>query len=155
MDEGPDEGAIEVDALFDDMFEEAPPTQPTVPALEEEVTLEVPAAGIDPGTEIDDGAPVFFAPMLPEMEAEIWQAGIQALVAVPERADPPVTPYDDWHADWIDEARLFQAESTSAETPVLAAGLLMAAARAAEIAGEAAEAATRLRRSPGPRADGA
>ena len=81
---------------------------------------------------------MFFAPILPEMEAEFWQAGIQALVTVPERVDPPATSPD----DWMEEARLFQAESASAETPVLAAGLLMAAARAAELAGEPAEAAT-------------
>src|SRR5207302_254140 len=94
--------------------------------------------GIKSNGEIEVEAPVFFAPVLPEMEAEIWQAGIQALVTVPERADPPATSHD----DWLEEARLFQAESASAETPVLAAGLLTAAARAAEIAGEPAEAAT-------------
>ena len=144
-----DDGSVEVEALFEDLFDEAPPTDPTVPALEEEVTLEVPvaaaAAGINPRrrskrsreSEIEPEAPAFFAPILPEMEAEIWQAGIQALVTVPERADPPATSHD----DWMEEARLFQTESNSAETPVLAAGLLTAAARAAEVAGEAAEAA--------------
>ena len=105
------------------------------------------AAGINPRApvgaeievepEVEPEAPAFFAPILPEMEAEIWQAGIQALVTVPERADPPATSRE----DWLEEARLFQAESNSAETPVLAAGLLTAAARAAEVAGEAAEAA--------------
>ena len=152
--EGSDDGSVEVEALFEDLFDEAPPTQPTVPTLperDEEVTLEVPvaaaAAGINPrapvGAEIEvepdvePEAPAFFAPILPEMEAEIWQAGIQALVTVPERADPPATSRE----DWLEEARLFQAESNSAETPVLAAGLLTAGARAAEVAGEAAEAA--------------
>ena len=91
-----------------------------------------------PAAELDVEAPAFFAPILPEMEAEIWQAGIQALVTVPEQSRAPATSPD----DWIDEARLFQSESTSAETPVLAAGLLMAAARAAEVAGQAAEAAS-------------
>ena len=150
-----DDGSVEVEALFDDLFDEAPPTDPTVPTvpeLDEEVTLEVPAAaaaaGINPRarvgaeveaeSEVEAEAPAFFAPILPEMEAEIWQAGIQALVTVPERADPPATSHD----DWMEEARLFQAESNSAETPVLAAGLLTAAARAAEVAGEAAEAAS-------------
>jgi hypothetical protein len=151
-----DDGSVDVEGLFEDLFEEAPPTDPTVPTvptLDEEVTLEVPAvaaaAGINPRargepqveSEGADAAesetPVLFAPILPEMEAEIWQAGIQALVTVPERADPPATSRDDWR----EEARLFQAESGSAETPVLAAGLLTAAARAAEVAGEAAEAA--------------
>ena len=142
-----DDGSVEVEASFEDLFDEAPPTDPTVPALEEEVTLEVPvaaaAAGINPKaeaeteSEIEAEAPAFFAPILPEMEAEIWQAGIQALVTVPERTDPPATSHD----EWLEEARLFQMESNSAETPVLAAGLLTAAARAAEVAGEAAEAA--------------
>ena len=142
--ESGDDGTVEVEALFDELFDEAPPTQPNVPVLEE-VTLEVPAPGIDPrtpSTELEVEPPAFFAPILPEMEPEIWQAGIQALVTVPERVEAPVTSYEDWHDQWIDEARLFQAESTSAETPVLTAGLLMAAARAAEIGGEAAEAAS-------------
>jgi tetratricopeptide repeat protein len=137
-----DDGSIEVDTEFDELFEEAPATQPTVPALPEEGTLEVPAAGINRTAGVDVEGPVFFAPILPEMEAEIWQAGIQALVTVPERAEPPVASSDAWHAEWIEEARLFQAESVSAETPVLAAGLLMAAARAVEIAGDPAEAAS-------------
>ncbi|HSY38721.1 MAG TPA: hypothetical protein VLA79_04305, partial [Polyangia bacterium] len=140
-------GSVEVEALFEDLFDEAPPTDPTVPALEEEVTLEVPladaAAGVQPHRdaelepEVEPEAPAYFAPILPEMEAEIWQAGIQALVTVPERSDPPTTSRD----DWMEEARLFQTESNSAETPVLAGALLTAAARAAEVAGEAAEAA--------------
>ncbi len=152
-----DDGLVDVEGLFEDLFEEAPPTDPmvpTVPALDEEVTLEVPAAaaaaGVRPKAVVDatvdsdaesepeSETPALFAPILPEMEAEIWQAGIQALVTVPDRADPPATSHDDWLA----EARLFQAESGSADTPVLAAALLTAAARAAEIAGEAAEAAS-------------
>ena len=141
-----DDGSVEVEALFEDLFDEAPPTDPNVPALEEEVTLEVPAAaaaaGVNPKVqsdfEVEPEAPALFAPILPEMEAEIWQAGIQALVTVPDRADTAATAHD----DWMEEARLFKSESNSAETPVLAAGLLTAAARAAEIAGEAAEAAS-------------
>ena len=140
-----DDPSVDVESLFDDLFDEAPPTDPTVPTLDEEVTLEVPAAaaaaGINPRMKVDVDAevepPAFFAPILPEMEAEIWQAGIQALVTVPERAEPTATSRE----NWLEEARLFQAESSSAETPVLAAGLLTAAARAAEVAGEAAEAA--------------
>jgi len=145
-----DDGSVDVEALFEDLFEEAPATDPTVPALDEEVTLEVPAAaaaaGINPRTDVESEVesepeaelPALFAPLLPEMEPEIWQAGIQALVTVPERADPPATSHD----EWMEEARLFQTESGSAETPVLAAGLLTAAARAAEVAGEVAEAAS-------------
>jgi tetratricopeptide (TPR) repeat protein len=123
-----DDGSIEIEAQFDDLFDEAPPTDPNVPSVGEEIPLGRP--------EVEASA--FFAPVLPEMEAEIWQAGIQALVTVPERADPPATSHD----EWLEEARLFQVESGSAETPVVAAGLLTAAARAAEIAGEAAEAAS-------------
>ncbi len=154
-DGGSDDGSVEVEALFEDLFDEAPPTDPTaptVPEFDEEVTLEVPvaaaAAGIHPSargesnveveSEEEPEAPAFFAPILPEMEAEIWQAGIQALVTVPERAAAAATSRE----DWMEEARLFQGESNSAETPVLAAGLLTAAARAAEVAGEAAEAAS-------------
>ena len=76
---GEDE-TVEVEALFEDLFDEAPPTDPnvpTVPALREEVTAEVPVPGSS-SSEVE--APAFFAPILPEMEAEIWQAGIQALV---------------------------------------------------------------------------
>jgi lipopolysaccharide biosynthesis regulator YciM len=146
-----DDASIDVEGLFDYLFEEAPTTDPTVPAINEDVTLEVPVAGSgsvssrqasagghEPEGEVATEVPALFAPILPEMEAEIWQAGIQALVTVPERAEPPVTS----HEDWMAEARLFQAESSSAETPVLAAALLSAAARAAEVAGEAAQAAS-------------
>src|SRR5580692_2772629 len=115
-----DDGSVEVEALFEDLFDEAPATDPTVPTVpavpehDEEVTLEVPAvaakAGINPRapaeweveaeSEAEPEAPAFFAPVLPEMEAEIWQAGIQALVTVPEHAAPPATSHD----DWIEEA---------------------------------------------------
>lgn len=136
-----DDGSVDVEDLFDELFEDAPPTDPTVPAIGEDVTLEVPAAAaaaaaVDLRDEASVEAPALFAPTLPEMEAEIWQAGIQALVTVPERVEPVLIARD----EWLKEAGLYRGESASAETPVLAAGLLTAAARAAEIAGEAAEA---------------
>ena len=45
---GSDDTSIDVEGLFDDLFEEAPATDPTVPAINEDVTLEVPAAGEAP-----------------------------------------------------------------------------------------------------------
>jgi hypothetical protein len=136
-----DDDTVEAEGLFADLFDEAPPTDPTIPAIGEDVTLEVPAPGsaarVDAGGPVEVEAPRLFAPMLPEMDPEIWQAGIQALVTVPERIEPPEIARE----TWLEEAHLFQTESQSAETPVLAASLLTAAARAAEIAGEAAEAA--------------
>ena len=135
-----DDGSVDVEGLFDELFEEAPPTDPTVPAIGEDVTLEVPAAAAAAAVDLRDEAgveaPALFAPTLPEMEAEIWQAGIQALVAVPERVEPAVISRD----AWLEEAALYRGESASAETPALAAALLTAAARAAELAGEAGEA---------------
>ena len=71
------------------------------------------------------------------MDAEIWQAGIQALVTVPDRVEPP----EGAREAWLEEARLYQTESETAETPEQAASLLVAAARAAEIGGEPAQAA--------------
>src|SRR6185437_14879443 len=137
-----DDEAVDVEDLFGDLFEEAPPTDPTVPALREDTTLEVPGAAAAAQPEADEApeveAPALFAPTLPEMEPEIWQAGIQALVTVPEQIEPPSIP----RQDWLAEARLHQGEANSAETPVLAAAHLAAAARAAELAGEIEEAAT-------------
>ena len=137
-----DDEAVDVEDLFGDLFEEAPPTDPTVPALGEDTTLEVPGAAAAAQPEADEApeveAPALFAPTLPEMEPEIWQAGIQALVTVPEQIEPPSIP----RQDWLAEARLHQGEANSAETPVLAAAHLAAAARAAELAGEIEEAAT-------------
>jgi hypothetical protein len=137
-----DDDTVDVEGLFGELFEDAPPTDPTAPSLGEEVTLEVPAPGIAAGTAAGDPpeveAPALFAPLLPEMDAEIWQAGIQALVTVSERVEQPETSRE----AWLEEARLYQTESESAETPEQAASLLAAAARAAEIGGEAAEAAS-------------
>ncbi len=138
-----DDDTVEVEeGLLDDLFDEAPATDPTISAMSEDVTLEVPAPGsaarVDAGGPPEIEGPQLFAPMLPEMEAEIWQAGIQALVTVPDRVDPVEIP----RATWLEEARLFLGESGSAETAELAAGLLTAAARTAEIVGEAGEAAS-------------
>ncbi len=154
--EGDDDATIEVDDLFDELFEEQPKTDPNVPAIAEEVTLEIgaepPDADRDPNpvsVALEGDPPTAFAPLLPEMAAEIWQAGIQALVSVPDTAAPPAPARDEWLA----EARLFRAEGAVAETPGWAARCLIAAARAAEAAGELAEAATvydeALERTPG------
>jgi len=74
---------------------------------------------------------------LPEMDAEIWQAGIQAVVSVSDDT-PPVWPTAE---EWAAEARRYRTESALADGPVEAALLLVAAARAFEQAGDAAQAA--------------
>jgi hypothetical protein len=137
---GGDDGSVDVEDLFGDLFEEAPPTDPMVPALGEDTTLEVPAAG-DAGAASaaspESEVPTLFAATLPEMEPEIWQAGIQALVSVPDQVEPAPLSRE----DWLDEARLYTGEANAAETPELAAQCLAAAALAAEVLGEADEAA--------------
>jgi hypothetical protein len=65
---------------------------------------------------------------LPEMDAEIWQAGIQAVVSVSDDT-PPVWPTAE---EWASEARRYRTESALADGPVEAARLLVAAARAFE-----------------------
>lgn len=108
------------------------------------------AADADPDLGLDEfqherdtqpGAQAGEAPMiaepLPEMSAEMWQAGIQALVSVPDDA-PPVWPAAE---EWAAEARRYQKESALAEAPEEAARLLLAAARAFEQAGDVAQAA--------------
>ena len=141
-----DEETVDVEGLFGELFDDAPPTDPTAPALGEEVTLEVPAPGSAAGPAVGDPPeveppevepPALFAPVLPEMDAEIRQAGIQALVTVPDRVEPPESARE----GWLEEARLYQTESETAERPEQAASLLVAAARAAEIGGEPAQAA--------------
>jgi hypothetical protein len=84
-----------------------------------------------PGSPRPDLATMIAAP-LPEMEAEIWQAEIHALVSVSDGTEPS------WPAaeSWANEARLLRAESELAEGPGESAGLLLAAARAAEYAGD-------------------
>ncbi|HEY7373120.1 MAG TPA: tetratricopeptide repeat protein, partial [Polyangia bacterium] len=74
---------------------------------------------------------------LPEMSAEMWQAGIQAVVSVPDEAAPMWPTAEEWTA----EARRYRTESTLAESPEEAARLLLAAARALEHAGDVASAA--------------
>ncbi|HLK92812.1 MAG TPA: hypothetical protein VKZ18_23165 [Polyangia bacterium] len=133
-----DDESVDVEDLFGDLFEDAPPTDPTVPSLNEDTTLEVPAAGsagAEPEPERE--VPTLFAPTLPEMEPEIWQAGIQALVTVPDQVEPAPASRE----VWLDDARLYGGEANAAETPELAAQYLAAAALAAEIVGEADEAA--------------
>ncbi|HEY5090293.1 MAG TPA: hypothetical protein VIK30_09990, partial [Polyangia bacterium] len=152
---GDDDATIEVDDLFDELFEEEPKTDPSVPALADEVTLEIsepPGAGgnlNEASVALEGEPPTAFAPFLPEMAAEIWQAGIQALVSVPDTAAPLSPP----RGGWLAESRLFRAEGAIAEAPAWAARCLIAAGRAAEAAGELAEAATvydeALERTPG------
>jgi cellulose synthase operon protein C len=142
---GGDETSIEMDDLLDELFEEAPKTDPSVPALAEDVALQSAqpstARAVDESAHgaSDDSAepPTAFAPPLPEMYPEIWQAGIQALVSVPDASPPPTTAT----ADWMAEAQLFKAEAALAETPTRAALCLLAGARAAESAGDLAGAA--------------
>ncbi len=119
---------IEVDDDdFDEFFEDAPATDPNVPSLAE----------LDPEASVSAEPAVLFAPTLPEMEADIWQAGMEALVSVPEQAlaGPPAP--EEWRAD----AHLYRDESALAATPEEAAALLVAAGRAAEAAGDAVAAA--------------
>jgi hypothetical protein len=84
-----------------------------------------------PGSPVPELATMIAAP-LPEMEAEIWQAEIHGLVSVSDGAEPSWPSAD----AWADEARLLRAESELAEGAGEAAGLLLAAARAAELAGD-------------------
>src|SRR5206468_10347680 len=97
-----------------DRFEDAPATDPTVPAIP------------DPGAPAPEAEPaVLFAPTLPEMEADIWQAGMEALVSVSDAVLGPPAP-DEWRA----EAQLYHDESALAATPDEAVALLIAAGRA-------------------------
>ncbi len=121
--------AIEVDEILEeqvaDQFEDAPATDPTVPAIP------------DPGAPVPDVEPaVLFAPTLPEMEADIWQAGMEALVSVSEAVLGPPAP-DEWNA----EAQLYRDESALSATPEEGVALLVAAGRAAQAAGDAESAA--------------
>ncbi len=118
---------IEVDDDFDDLFEDAPVTDLNVPLL----------ADLEPPANVPGEPALPFAPTLPEMEADIWQAGMEALVSVPEQplAGPPAP--EEWRAD----AHLYRDESALAGTPEEAAALLVAAGRAAEAGGDAVAAA--------------
>jgi hypothetical protein len=118
------ETTIEIEEEFDDDgFANAPPTDPTVPAL----------ADLDREAMVSGEPAVRFAPTLPEMEADIWQAGMEALVSVPEQAVAGAPALDEWRAD----AHLYRDESALAATPDEAGALLVAAGRAAEAAGDA------------------
>jgi Tfp pilus assembly protein PilF len=117
----PTDGPLDVGDMFDDLFDDAPPTDPTVPAFPD------PDAA-PPEVE----APVLFAPTLPEMEADIWLAGMEALVSVGEGAIGPPPSAAEWRAD----AHLYLDQSALATTPQEAAALLLAAGRAAEAAGD-------------------
>jgi Tfp pilus assembly protein PilF len=90
-----------------------------------------------PGAEVDLGEAPMIAEPLPEMTADMWQAGIQAVVSVPDEA-PPIWPTPD---EWAAEARRYRTESALAEAPDEAARLLLAAARALEQAGDVGQAA--------------
>jgi Tfp pilus assembly protein PilF len=115
--------------LFDDLFDDVPPTDPMMPMM----PVLADAGAAPPDAE----APVLFAPTLPEMEADIWLAGMEALVTVGEgAAGAPPSP-EDWRAD----AHLYRDESALAATPQEASALLLAAGRAAEAAGDVTGAA--------------
>src|SRR5262245_49222353 len=109
------------------------PPDDTAPGFDEESFVETPTAPSAPRPEdlaTSSELPMIAEP-LPEMSPEIWQAGIQALVAAedqPEAASAFARP-----EEWADEARIYSAESELAETPAVAATLLMAGARAAEL----------------------
>ncbi|HXU04181.1 MAG TPA: tetratricopeptide repeat protein [Polyangia bacterium] len=80
---------------------------------------------------IDQGIPTIAEP-LPEMYPDMWQAGIQAVVTVTDDAPTAWPPAEEWAV----EARRYRTESALTEDPVVAAQLLLAAARALEQAGD-------------------
>ena len=85
---------------------------------------------------VDQSAPMIAEP-LPEMDAEMWQAGIQAVVTVPDDA-PPVWPTAE---EWAAEARRYRTESALADDAGRRRrGCCSAAARAFEQAGDVAQA---------------
>jgi tetratricopeptide (TPR) repeat protein len=136
-----------------------PPGSDWDPTLDDaEIFVETPTirSDIAPLPESDDGAdlavlddfqddndtqPGVDVPMiaepLPEMGAEMWQAGIQAVVTVSDGMSPLWPTADEWAA----EARRYRTESALTEDPAEAARLLLAAARAFEHAGDAGQAA--------------
>src|SRR5206468_2908983 len=83
------EDDFEEEFFEEEFFEDAPPTDPNVPAL----------ADLDPQGSASGEPVVLFAPTLPEMEPDIWLAGMEALVSVPEQAlaGPPAP--EEWRAD--------------------------------------------------------
>jgi len=80
---------------------------------------------------IDMGIPMIAEP-LPEMYAEMWQAGIQAVIEVPDQVAPVWPAAEEWAA----EARRYRTESALVDDTAEAARLLLAAARAFEQAGD-------------------
>ena len=126
----------EWDPAFDDaeIFVEQPTSPSLFSPLPEDDGAEVIA--VDDQTEDTDQQLLEPVPMiaepLPEMSAEIWQAGIQAVVMVPDEVTPLWPSADEWAAD----ARLFRSESTLVDDPTGAAALLLAAARASALAGD-------------------
>ena len=116
------------------------PKRPGVPDEEDiaigdaEIFLETPTAPSAPVLSAEDtgGDVPLIADPLPEMGPDIWLAGIQALVSVGDDASPPAPTTDEWA--W--EARLYRVEAGLAESPAESAALWLAAARAAERAGD-------------------
>jgi tetratricopeptide (TPR) repeat protein len=88
-----------------------------------------------PAPEPDPTSVALFSP-LPEMSAEIWQAGLRALVTVPENVDPP------WLEDdyWRDLGGLLMDELALDEDPARRLDLTMSASRVAERLGDGATA---------------
>jgi tetratricopeptide (TPR) repeat protein len=85
-----------------------------------------------PAAPLEDEPPAaLFAP-LPEMSADIWQAGLRALVGVPETVDPP------WLDDayWRDLGGLFIDELAHVEEPARRLELTLSAARVADRLGD-------------------
>jgi hypothetical protein len=75
----------------------------------------------------EDPGPLFEP--LPEMSAEIWQAGVRALVNVPEEIAPP----PDEEAYWRDLGGLLVDELALTEEPAARAELMLSASRVAEL----------------------
>jgi lipopolysaccharide biosynthesis regulator YciM len=126
-------------ALDDDaeIFVEMPTAKSDVNPLRyaDEITANVgmPDEFSDEDTQpgIDQSAPSIAEP-LPEMYADMWQAGIQALVSVSDDAQPVWPSAEEWAA----EARRYRTESAHTDDPAEAARMLLAAARALEQAGD-------------------
>jgi len=142
-------GNSDWDPMFDDddaeIFVEVPTVRTEIGPLPDQARG--PDAILRDGTEGDDtgdgdtlhgegGEIPLIAEPLPEMTAEMWQAGIQAVVSVPDEGAPVWPGAEEWAAD----ARLYRTESTLADTPAEAARLLLAASRAFEQAGDLAQA---------------
>src|SRR4029077_3076817 len=88
-----------------------PPSEDTAPGLEEDFFVETPTAPSAPRPEDltrGEELPMIAEP-LPEMSADIWQDGVQALVSVgDDPAQGDAFPAPD---AWADEARFLRIES--------------------------------------------